>query len=68
MSGMGRRGSRVLAACLLTGAALAFIWPVHALVTRFEPLIFGIPFSLAWIILGQVTVFAGLVLLFLTEG
>lgn len=52
---------------LLLAAAAAFVWPLHAIATRIHPLILGIPFSLAWIILGQLAVFLGLLLLFLTE-
>lgn len=63
-----RRGwPRFLGLFLLVGAGLAFIWPVHALATRYYPLILGVPFSVVWIVIGQATVFTGLLILYLTE-
>lgn len=67
MAATVRRWPRVLGALLLAGAAAAFLWPLHAVATRYHPLILGVPFSIVWIVLGQVTVFLGLLLLFLTE-
>lgn len=58
---------RAIAAALLVGAALGFVWPVHAWVSRADPSIFGIPFSIVWVFLGQLAVFVGLLLLFSTE-
>lgn len=51
---------RTLGVLLLAGALLAFIWPLHALASRYHPLVFGVPFSLAWIVMGQASVFLGL--------
>lgn len=62
---ISRRGSlRWLGAFFLVGALLAFIWPLHALVSRYYPLILGVPFSLVWIVLGQAAVFLGLLALY----
>lgn len=58
---------RLVAAVLLCCAVLAFVWPLHALASRYHPVILGVPFSLAWIVVGQVTVFLGLLLMFLGE-
>lgn len=55
---------RALGVLCLAGAVLGFIWPVHALASRYYPLVFGIPFSLAWIVMGQVAVFLGLLALY----
>ncbi len=51
---------RTLGVLLLAGALLAFIWPLHALASRYHPLVFGVPFSLVWIVMGQASVFLGL--------
>lgn len=55
---------RVLGACLLVGALLVFTWPLHALASRYEPYVLGVPFSVAWIVLGQLAVFLGLLALY----
>lgn len=59
-----RIGLRALGAFCLVGAVLVFTWPVHAMVSRYYPLIMGVPFSLAWIVMGQAAVFLGLLALF----
>lgn len=62
---ISRRASlRWLGAFFLVGALLAFTWPLHALVSRYYPLVLGVPFSLAWIVMGQVAVFLGLLALY----
>lgn len=63
--GISRRGTlRWLGAFFLVGALLAFIWPLHALASRYYPLVLGVPFSLAWIVMGQAAVFLGLLALY----
>lgn len=59
-----RAGLRTLGALFLMGGLLAFTWPIHAMVSRYYPLVFGVPFSLAWIVMGQAAVFLGLLALF----
>lgn len=59
-----RSGLRILGALSLVIALLAFTWPLHALASRYYPLIFGVPFSLAWIVIGQAVVFLGLLALY----
>lgn len=67
MSSRSRKRVRIAGVVLLIAAALAFVWPLHALVSRFHPMVFGVPFSLVWIVLGQLSVFLALLMLYLTE-
>lgn len=55
---------RMLGALFLVIALLAFTWPLHALVSRYFPLVLGVPFSLAWVVIGQAAVFLGLLALY----
>jgi len=52
---------------MLCGAVISFVWPVHAWASRIHPLVFGLPFSLAWIVFWQFMVFAALLLLYRVE-
>lgn len=61
------RIAHVVAALMLCGAVVSFVWPVHAWASRVEPIIFGLPFSIVWIVFWQLMVFAALLLLFRLE-
>lgn len=65
--GRRRRWVRTAGALCLGAAVLVFLSPLHAWATRVHGLVLGIPFSIAWIMLGQAAVFAGLLLLFASE-
>ena len=45
-------------------AAVALTWPVYPLLAGVHPLIFGLPLSLAWVILWLFLVFLGLAWLY----
>lgn len=62
-----RRPARIVAGLLLAAVLLAYLWPLHALASRLHPLVLGMPFSIAWVVLGQLGVFAALLLLFFTD-
>lgn len=55
---------RTLGVLFLVGGLLAFTWPLHAVMSRYYPLVFGVPFSLAWIVIGQAAVFLGLLAIY----
>ena len=50
-------------AVFLVAAAL-LIWPVFPIFSGAKPLIFGLPFSFAWVVLALAVMFGALLLLF----
>ena len=48
-------------------ATVALIWPVHAIAARMEPMLLGLPFSLAWLVIWLAIQCAALAAHFLTE-
>lgn len=62
-----RRRRRLIFLAVVLGATLALIWPVYPLFSDMRPLIFGLPLSLAWVILWLTIVFGALVWLYCTE-
>jgi hypothetical protein len=54
---------KLLLAVVLLALALC-VWPGYLLAARIEPYIFGLPFSLAWIVLCLILVFTALALTF----
>ena len=64
----GRR-RRVLAfVSVVALAGVALIWPVYPMVSGIRPYIFGLPFSLAWVVGWLLVVFLALVALYRSEG
>ena len=63
----GRRRRRLifLAVYLLVSAMV--VWPVFPRFAGIRPLILGLPFSLAWVVLALSVIFAALLWLFRTE-
>ena len=37
--------------CILMSIQLSLIWPIYPLVGSIEPIVFGMPFSIAWVLL-----------------
>lgn len=48
-------------------AAIALIWPVYPIVAGIRPYIFGLPFSLAWVVGWLLVVFLALVALYQSQ-
>ncbi len=61
-----RRRSLFLAVYLL--AAVLLIWPVYPLFSGVEPLILGLPLSLAWVVMALGVMFGALLWLYRAEG
>tara|TARA_B100000900_G_scaffold408357_1_gene422489 strand:- start:471 stop:806 length:336 start_codon:yes stop_codon:yes gene_type:complete len=47
---------------------LSLIWPIYPLVGSIEPIVFGIPFSIAWVLLCLLLSFSGLLAFFIWEN
>jgi len=60
--GIPRRQVLFLTVYVFVGAAM--LWPIYTLVTYAEPLIFGLPPSLAWLAACIAILFAALVVLY----
>lgn len=60
-----RRRLAFLAIFLLTAAAV--LWPVYPSFAAVFPLVLGLPFSLAWVVLALAVTFGALLWLFLGE-
>lgn len=60
-----RRRIGVLVVLLVASAAL--IWPVYDVFGGLYPLIFGLPLSLAWVVLWLFVVFGAVLWLYLTD-
>ena len=61
-----RRRWTFLALGILVTAML--VWPLGLLGARVFPLVLGLPFSIAWIVLALLIMFASLIWLFLNEA
>ncbi len=61
-----RRRRRIFLAVYLLVAAL-LVWPIFPMFSGIHPLIFGLPFSLTWVLLALSVMFGTLVWLFLRE-
>lgn len=58
------RRSRMAFAAVVTAAAAALVWPVYGLFSAVEPMILGLPLSLAWVVVWMTLVFAALAWLY----
>lgn len=61
------RQRRLIFAAIYALLVLALIWPVYPLASGIRPLIFGLPLSLAYIVLVLLAMFAAKLWLFLGE-
>ena len=61
-----RRRRRIFLAVYVLVAVL-LVWPVFPMFSGIHPLILGLPFSLAWVILALTVMFGTLIWLYLTE-
>ncbi len=62
-----RRRRTLAFVAVVAVAGLALIWPVYPSVAGIRPYVFGVPFSLAWVVGWLVVVFLALVLYYRTE-
>ena len=69
-TGRTRRWPHVALALYALACLLALVWPIYDVVAnRLEPFVFGLPFSLAWIVGWALLTFAVLVAYYaVTEG
>ena len=63
----GRSRRRRIFLALYAAIALLLIWPVYPFFARPFPLVFGLPLSLAWVVMALGLMFAALVWLFRSE-
>ena len=61
------RRRRLLFAAVVALATASVIWPIYPLFSAAFPLIFGLPLSLAWVVMAILVVFLALVWLFWRE-
>ena len=61
------RRRRTIFLVLFVLIASLVLWPVFPLVARVFPLVLGLPFSFAWVVMALVAMFFVLLWLFLTE-
>ncbi len=61
------RRRRLIFAAIYAVLVAALIWPIYPLVSGVEPLIFGLPLSLGFIVLVLLAMFAAQIWLFLGE-
>lgn len=62
-----RRRRRKIFLAVYVAIALLLIWPVYPFFARPFPLVFGLPFSLAWVVAALGLMFVALVWLFRSE-
>lgn len=62
-----RRRRRLIFLAIYVLVAASLVWPIFPLFSGVHPLIFGLPFSLAWVILALGVMFTVLFWLFRSE-
>ncbi len=62
-----RRRRRQLFLAIYAAVAALLVWPIFPQFSGVRPLILGLPFSLAWVIMALGVMFAALVWLYRTE-
>lgn len=62
-----RRRRRLIFVAIYVVAAALLVWPIYPMFSGIQPLIGGLPFSLAWVILVLSVMFGALVWLFRAE-
>ena len=63
-----RRRQRLLFVATLIAAALALVWPIYPLFSGGSPLVFGLPLSLAWVVLWLAVILVALGWLYWAES
>ncbi len=63
-----RRRQRLVFVAILIATALALIWPIYPLFSGIYPLVFGLPLSLAWVVLWLSVMLLALVWLYRADS
>ncbi len=62
-----RRRRRVIFVAIYLVVAALLVWPIFPMFSGIRPMILGLPFSLAWVIIALSVMFAALLWLFRSE-
>jgi len=63
----GKRRRRLVFVAVYLGVTSALVWPIYPRFSGIFPLVLGLPFSLAWMVLALVIGFCAVLWLFLSE-